>query len=77
MEYLERIPLPDHPTEVSVLNIPSMNALDEVSDELSPFVFQTKTELLEIAKMLEKYPNIHIIADEIYEHINFTRRRKY
>jgi aspartate aminotransferase len=32
----------------------------------------TKSELLEIAKMLEKYPNIYIIADEIYEHINFT-----
>ena len=22
--------------------------------------------------MLEKYPNIYIISDEIYEHINFT-----
>lgn len=34
----------------------------------------TKSELLEIAKMLEKYPNIYIIADEIYEHINFTNQ---
>ena len=25
-----------------------------------------------IAKMLEKYPNIYVVADEIYEHINFT-----
>ena len=32
----------------------------------------TKEELESIAKMLEKYPNIFIIADEIYEHINFT-----
>jgi len=32
----------------------------------------TKQELLDIAKMLEKYPDIFIIADEIYEHINFT-----
>jgi len=32
----------------------------------------TKSELLEIAKMLEKYPEIYIISDEIYEHINFT-----
>ena len=32
----------------------------------------TKEELTDIAKMLEKYPNIFIIADEIYEHINFT-----
>ena len=32
----------------------------------------TKQELLDIAKMLEKYPDIFIISDEIYEHINFT-----
>ena len=34
----------------------------------------TQTELEAIAKMLEKYPNIYIIADEIYEHINFTEK---
>ncbi len=32
----------------------------------------TKEELEAIAKMLKKYPNIYVIADEIYEHINFT-----
>ena len=32
----------------------------------------TKQELEAIAKMLEKYPDIYVIADEIYEHINFT-----
>ncbi len=32
----------------------------------------TKSELEAIAKMLEKYPDIYVIADEIYEHINFT-----
>ena len=32
----------------------------------------TQTELEDIARMLEKYPDIYIIADEIYEHINFT-----
>ena len=32
----------------------------------------TKNELEVIARMLEKYPNIYVIADEIYEHINFT-----
>ena len=32
----------------------------------------TKSELEAIAKMLEKYPNIYIVSDEIYEHINFT-----
>jgi aspartate aminotransferase len=30
-----------------------------------------KSELDEIAKMLLKYPNIHVISDEIYEHINY------
>ena len=32
----------------------------------------TREELEAIAKMLEKYPDIYVIADEIYEHINFT-----
>lgn len=32
----------------------------------------TKEELEAIAKMLEQYPDIYVIADEIYEHINFT-----
>jgi len=32
----------------------------------------TKDELTTIAKMLEKYPDIYIVSDEIYEHINFT-----
>jgi aspartate aminotransferase len=32
----------------------------------------TQKELEEIAKMLEKYPDIYIVSDEIYEHINFT-----
>ncbi len=32
----------------------------------------TQSELEAIAKMLEKYPNIYIVSDEIYEHINFT-----
>ena len=34
----------------------------------------TKNELEEIAKMLEKYPKIYVISDEIYEHINFTNK---
>ena len=32
----------------------------------------TKSEIEDIAHMLLKYPNIYIISDEIYEHINFT-----
>ena len=32
----------------------------------------TKEELEDMAEILKKYPDIYIIADEIYEHINFT-----
>ncbi len=32
----------------------------------------TKSELEALAKVLEKYPNIFIVSDEIYEHINFS-----
>ena len=32
----------------------------------------TQNELEEFAKILEKYPDIYIVSDEIYEHINFT-----
>ena len=31
----------------------------------------TKDELVAIAAVLEKYPNVYVIADEIYEHINY------
>ncbi len=32
----------------------------------------TKAELAALGKVLEKYPNIYVISDEIYEYINFT-----
>ena len=32
----------------------------------------TEAELRDIAKVFEKHPNIYIVSDEIYEHINFT-----
>jgi aspartate aminotransferase len=31
-----------------------------------------REELIAIGKVLEKYPNIYIVSDEIYEHINFS-----
>ena len=34
----------------------------------------TQSELEDIANMLEKYPDIYVVSDEIYEHINFTER---
>jgi len=33
-----------------------------------------QNELEEISKVLEKYPDIYVISDEIYEHINFTKK---
>jgi aspartate aminotransferase len=31
----------------------------------------TKEEYIELSKVLEKYPDIYILSDEIYEHINY------
>ena len=45
-------PLWEDPADVSVLNIPSINALEEVSVELSPFVFQIKKLFIYV----EQYP---------------------
>ena len=32
----------------------------------------SETELKALAEVLEKHPNIYVVSDEIYEHINFT-----
>ncbi len=32
----------------------------------------TKAELAALGEVLEKYPNVYVISDEIYEYINFT-----
>ncbi len=32
----------------------------------------SREEMTALAKVLEKYPNIFVVADEIYEHINFS-----
>ena len=36
----------------------------------------TKEELKAIAEVIAKYPNIYIISDEIYEHINFVGKHE-
>lgn len=36
----------------------------------------TKNELEKIARVIAKYPDIYIIADEIYEHINFIGKHE-
>jgi aspartate aminotransferase len=32
----------------------------------------SREELTALAKVLEKYPHVYVVADEIYEHINFS-----
>jgi len=34
----------------------------------------SKKELEALAQVLKKYPNIYVVSDEIYEHINFTKQ---
>lgn len=36
----------------------------------------TKEELYEIAQLIKEYPDILIVSDEIYEHINFTGKHE-
>lgn len=36
----------------------------------------TKEELKSLASVLQKYPNLVVISDEIYEHINFTGKHE-
>ena len=36
----------------------------------------TKEELAGLAKVLEKYPNVIVLADEIYEHINYIGKHE-
>ncbi len=36
----------------------------------------SKSELEELAEMFKKYPNIYILSDEIYEHINFVGKHQ-
>jgi aspartate aminotransferase len=36
----------------------------------------SKDELYGLARVFEKYPNIYIISDEIYEHINFAGKHE-
>jgi len=36
----------------------------------------TRDELKALAAVIEKYPKLHVISDEIYEHINFTGKHE-
>lgn len=36
----------------------------------------SKTELESLAKVLEEHPNVYVISDEIYEHINFVGKHE-
>jgi aspartate aminotransferase len=41
------------------------------SSPCNPRICLTEEELTALA-MLEKYPHVYVVADEIYEHINFS-----
>ena len=55
---------------------------DAITDKTRLFIFSspsnptgniyTQSELAELAEVFKKYPNVVIISDEIYEHINFV-----
>jgi bifunctional pyridoxal-dependent enzyme with beta-cystathionase and maltose regulon repressor activities len=36
------------------------------------YLFTTVKMLSKLAKVLEKHPHVYVVADEIYEHINFS-----
>ena len=36
----------------------------------------TKGELADLVKVFEKYPDVYILSDEIYEHINFVEKHE-
>ncbi len=37
----------------------------------------SKEELIALSKVIEKYPRLLVVSDEIYEHINFTGKRHF
>ncbi len=37
----------------------------------------SKEELIALSKVIEKYPNLLVVSDEIYEHINFTEHKHF
>ena len=37
----------------------------------------SKEELMALSKVIEKYPNLLVVSDEIYEHINFTGQKHF
>lgn len=37
----------------------------------------SKEELIALSKVIEKYPNLLVVSDEIYEHINFTEEKHF
>lgn len=59
---------------------------DAITDKSKVFIFSSpcnptgsvysKEELRGLAEVFERYPNIYIISDEIYEHINFVGKHE-
>ncbi len=75
-----------HGTETNNFKITPEQLENSITEKSRVFLFSSpcnptgsvysKEELHALAKILAKYPNIYIVADEIYEHINFVGRHQ-
>lgn len=60
------------PEQIEAAITPKTRALLLCSPSNPTGSVYSKEELAAIAKVIEKYPNVMVITDEIYEHINFV-----
>lgn len=75
-----------HTTTESGFKITAAELEAAITDKTRVFLFSSpcnpsgavysKDELEALAKVFQKYPNIHIISDEIYEYINFVGKHE-
>lgn len=64
------------PAQLEAAITPKTKALILCSPSNPTGSVYSKTELEGLAKVLEKYPNVIIISDEIYEHINYIGKHE-
>ena len=75
-----------HTTTESGFKITASQLEDSITDKTRVFLFSSpcnpsgavysKDELEALSKVFRKYPDIHIISDEIYEYINFVGKHE-
>ena len=62
----------NHPEEIEAAITPKTKMIWYSSPCNPSGSVYNREELTALAQVLEKYPNIYIVSDEIYEHINFS-----